>query len=196
LSRRSCPSSAMPLSRVSRLLDYSQSFPCPPFDCQIGLPNRAPALVTGTRPRAGRLPGLAPTGTVQVLIVDAREPSRSVMDVTSDRDRNRASGPLVGQTFSLAKASKAHLAIASRETVAETLFLLHRAVTAHPMAQRSSQIRSNPSRRVGRARRPELAERFATGPNRHAVPAASLLQGRPQMIATVSLITRLHFSQG
>ncbi len=33
--------------------------------------------------------------------------------------------PLVGQTFSLAEASKAHLAIESRETVAKTLLLSH-----------------------------------------------------------------------
>ena len=32
--------------------------------------------------------------------------------------------PLVGQTFSLAEASKAHLAIESRETVAKTLLVL------------------------------------------------------------------------
>jgi NADPH2:quinone reductase len=31
--------------------------------------------------------------------------------------------PLVGQTFSLAEASKAHLAIESRETVAKSLLL-------------------------------------------------------------------------
>jgi NADPH2:quinone reductase len=31
--------------------------------------------------------------------------------------------PLVGQTFSLAEASKAHLAIESRETVAKTILL-------------------------------------------------------------------------
>jgi NADPH2:quinone reductase len=74
--------------------------------------------------------------------IDAVEATRRGVTVTTIRDLQFGPGdrsrllndllgrlgdgkvaPLVGQTFSLAEASKAHLAIESRETVAKTLLL-------------------------------------------------------------------------
>ncbi len=48
--------------------------------------------------------------------------SRLLAAILSEIDAGRAT-PLVGQTFSLAEAAKAHLAIESRETIAKTLLL-------------------------------------------------------------------------
>ena len=48
--------------------------------------------------------------------------SRLLTAVLADTSAGRLA-PLVGQTFSLAEASKAHQAIESRETVAKTLLL-------------------------------------------------------------------------
>jgi NADPH2:quinone reductase len=52
--------------------------------------------------------------------------SRLLKAVLAELDAGNL-GPLVGQTFSLAEASKAHLAIESRETVAKTLLLCNAA---------------------------------------------------------------------
>ena len=60
--------------------------------------------------------------TIADLQYGVGDRSRLLKAILSELRADRLA-PLVGQTFSLAEASKAHLAIESRETVAKTLLL-------------------------------------------------------------------------
>ncbi len=96
--------------------------------------------------------GVAVT-TIADLQYGESDRSRLIAAILGEIGAGRVA-PLVGQTFSLAEASKAHLAIESRETVAKTLLCHHDGDLSVVPGDRPPEPAGRMTRRLPKVRAP------------------------------------------